>query len=83
MTRYELDCIIEHSSYAHRQEWLMTRQQMYLLAQVNTKKRLKPEDIMQFGWELREKEQEQQKSSSNKEKERLKQLAKTLNGNTD
>lgn len=48
---WEVNTLIELIPYADRNEWEMCRQQLYLTAQVNSKKKLKPKDIMSFVWE--------------------------------
>ena len=48
---WEVNTLIECIPYVNRNEWEMCRQQIYITAQVNSKKRLKPKDIMEFAWE--------------------------------
>lgn len=48
---WEVNTLIELIPYADRNEWEMCRQQIYITAQVNSKKKLKAKDIMEFAWE--------------------------------
>ena len=48
---WEVNTLINLIPYSNRNEWEMCRQQIYITAQVNSKKKLKPKDIMEFAWE--------------------------------
>jgi len=37
--------------YSVREDWEQTRSICYILAQANSKKKLKPKDIIQFSWD--------------------------------
>lgn len=48
---YEVYLLYDSLKYANRPEWEQTRLLMYILAQVNSKKQLKIEDLMSFAWD--------------------------------
>lgn len=51
MPLYELNIYIQNINNYKREEWEMTRFLGYIIAQVNSTKRLSPSDIMSFPWE--------------------------------
>ena len=51
MENWELYELYQTIEYADSNNWEQTRAMMYVIAQVNSKKRLSPEDIMKFPWE--------------------------------
>lgn len=48
---YELELILSNYSYHYRNNWEMTRNISYIIAQTNSTKKLKPQDIMKFDWD--------------------------------
>lgn len=75
MQDWELVDIYENLGYANANLWEMTRWIMFVNAQVNTKKKLKLDDILRFPWDG------DTKSSKMTEADitRLKQMAKNYN----
>lgn len=57
MKPYELQLITESLHLRYRDSWEQTRYLCYMIAQVNSKKRLKPKDLMVFPWEKESKMQ--------------------------
>ena len=51
MKPYELTIICDSLHLRVKESWEQTRMISYLIAQTNSKKRLKPTDLMQFQWE--------------------------------
>ena len=51
MKPYELDIICDSLHLRHKESWEQARLISYIVAQVNSKKRLKPTDIIKFAWE--------------------------------
>ena len=51
METYEINAAIKYSYYAYKDIWEANRLTALVIAQVNSKKRLKAEDIVQFPWE--------------------------------
>lgn len=51
MKPYELGIICESLHLRVKESWEQTRMISYLIAQTNSKKRLKPSDLMRFQWE--------------------------------
>ena len=72
MQMYEVNGLMKYEYYAKKDEWEETRLLSYIIAQVNSKKKLKIDDIMSFHWE-----NEQDKTATSKEEfERLRNKAK-------
>ncbi len=81
MTRHEMGLLIGNADRAHRQQWEMTRQSLYMTAQVNSKRRLRPRDVMGFPWDGEADAAaaaRANRSASNAEKERLRALAERM-----
>lgn len=51
MQPYELAAITEVLEYTTKQEWEQVRFQSYVQAQSQSSKKIKPTDILKFGWE--------------------------------
>ena len=51
MKPYELNIICESLHLKHKESWEQSRMIAYIIAQVNSKKKLRPTDIIKFGWE--------------------------------
>lgn len=51
MKPYELSIICEALHLRVKDSWEQSRMIAYIIAQVNSKKKLKPTDIIKFGWE--------------------------------
>lgn len=51
MKPYELSIICESLHLRHKESWEQSRMISYVVAQANSKKKLKPTDIITFGWE--------------------------------
>lgn len=49
--QYEIKSLMEYGYYRHKVEWEQTRLISYLIAQTNSKKKLKLQDIIKFEWE--------------------------------
>ena len=50
-TTWELNDILENLPYLDRSSWEQSRLQAYVIAQVNTKKKLTQQDVIKFKWE--------------------------------
>ncbi len=48
---YEIQPLLERSSYKHRESWEQTRLLMYVIAQGNSTKKLAPSDLLKFPWD--------------------------------
>lgn len=72
---YEVDTLL--SNLQDKQAWEQTRLIAYLLAQTNSKKKLKLTDILSFDWD-KEKTSTGNTSISNEDIDRLKQKAKLI-----
>nr|WP_320038853.1 hypothetical protein [uncultured Bacteroides sp.] len=80
---YELELILNSLQYKFKNSWEETRMLAYTTAQVNSSKKIKATDLMQFTWD--EKIEEQIETITNEDKERIKQksdeIIKELNNN--
>lgn len=81
---WEVNELFESLNYADCASWEQTRWLMYVVAQVNSKKKLKLQDIMNFPWDR----QQTQTTISNEDIKRLKERAMKFekdlfNGKTD
>lgn len=71
MQWYEINGLMKYEYYKEKEEWEQARLIAYVVAQVNSKKKIKIEDIIPFYWE-----QSQDKTATSKEEfERLKNKA--------
>lgn len=71
MQWYEVNALLKYKHYKIKDNWEQSRLISYLIAQVNTKKTLKLEDIISFEWE-----KEQRQNGSNISKEEIEALSK-------
>lgn len=78
MKQYELDAIIKGIENKSKPSWEQARMIMYMVAQCNSTKNLKPTDIMKFTWD-EEKKEETDWSEIRAAKETLKQLKQQQN----
>lgn len=51
MEMYEVNALIKNQYRRHKDDWEQARLISYLIAQCNSKKRMKLTDIVQFPWE--------------------------------
>lgn len=51
MSWAEINTLLKYDYYAYKDSWEQARMISYLIAQVNSKKRLQFSDIMEFPWE--------------------------------
>lgn len=70
---YELEALINSLYQKNKESWEQTRLLAYIVAQVNSSKKLKPSDILSFVWDN---EGGGNTSISNEDIERLKRKAK-------
>lgn len=73
MEMYEISAIMKYQYLAIKESWEQTRYLCYIIAQCNSKKKLKPSDIISFQWEKEEKEADT--AISNQDIKRLKKKA--------
>lgn len=86
LQQWEVNDIIENLGYTDRNSWEQCKINSYIIAQVNSRKKINKDSFMQFKWnEETVDEEEHDYEISNEEIERLKQLSKTFSnesGNT-
>lgn len=51
MEVYEINAAMKYNYYAHKDSWEQTRLLAYITAQVNSTKKIKLSDILDFYWE--------------------------------
>lgn len=66
MSAYELEGYLEYGKYAKMDDWEQARLIAYLVAQVNSKDKLKPTDIIEFDWDKDKKSDEQKVTDEEK-----------------
>lgn len=74
MEFYEAEAMLERLHDRHKAGWEQTRMICYVMAQANSTKALKPEDILKFPWD-REAFQTGDTDVSDHDRERLKRKA--------
>lgn len=72
---YEVQPLITFMHLKHRDSWEQSRMIAYIIAQVNSRKKLNPTDIIKFAWD-NEEEMNKETSMSNEDIERLRKKAK-------
>ena len=76
MQLYEAKALLKYSDYSSRDSWEQSRLVAYIIAQVNSTKKMRPIDIMKFKWD-----DEEHNEISNDEIERLRNKAKAYEQN--
>ena len=51
MTRQEAAALMKYSYYKNKVDWERTRFNAYCTVQIQSKKRIRPEDLIKFNWE--------------------------------
>lgn len=74
MQLYEAKALLKYSDYSSRDSWEQSRLVAYIIAQVNSTKKMRPTDIMKFKWD--NEFDEEHTGISNDEIERLRNKAK-------
>jgi hypothetical protein len=80
MRPYEVSIMLNYIDNADKTTWEQARMQMYITAQVNSTKKIKPTDIMNFSWDKLN-NQPQQTEISNEDVERLRKRAEQIKKN--
>jgi hypothetical protein len=84
METYEINAILKYGYYREMDGWEQARLNAYMTAQVNSKKRLKFDDICKFYWEEEEEKEKHTKTISEEDIKRLRNKAqnylKKING---
>lgn len=76
MEFFEIRALMKYQYYAHKDNWEQARLISYLVAQTNSKKKLKLSDIMEFPWDRDNEFAKQQ--VSNEEISKLRNEAKNV-----
>lgn len=75
MKPYELSILCDSLHLRQKDSWEQARMIAYITAQANSSKKLKPTDIIKFGWETNTNEIEPSKPITIDDVERIKTLA--------
>ena len=76
---YELEILIKHLYLSSKESWEQTRMITYAIAQTNSRKKIKPEDIMTFPWDDKGLEKEESNTIvTEEEMERMRAKAKRM-----
>lgn len=75
MKPYELVIICDSLHLRTKDSWEQSRMIAYIIAQVNSKKHLKPTDIIKFGWENQNKDTKKNSAITVDEVEQIKKVA--------
>lgn len=73
---YEAKNLLNYQHYVCQDEWEQTRFQSYITAQVNSTKRMKVTDLIEFPWE--KEQSEEVKPLTKEEREEMKRRAETI-----
>ena len=76
MEEWEVYNFYDSLQYCNRSEWEQTRLIMYILAQVNSKKKLEITEILSFPWD--ENYEEKNIEMTNEDRDRLREKAKAF-----
>ena len=76
MEEWEVYNFYDSLKYCNRSEWEQTRLIMYILAQVNSKKKLEMTEILSFPWDRAEDTHDIE--MTNEQRDRLKEKAKAM-----
>lgn len=76
MQEYEVATVIDNIPYLDINEWEQTRQMIYVYAQSQSRKQLKPSDLLSFKWDANYKEHTTE--ISNEDISRLRSQAKKI-----
>lgn len=79
MEMYEVQALLQNMHLKVKENWEQTRMLSYIVAQTQSTKKLKIQDIITFPWEEQEKLENQQVTNS--DKQRLIKMAKILEKN--
>ena len=82
MQMYEVGALLKNIYKASKNEWEQARLITYVIAQVNSKKKLKLTDITQFAWE-KESASQLPKTITDEDIKRLKDKAKSIINNNN
>lgn len=78
MQEYEIYDLYQYLGFVDATKWEQTRWLMYVTAQVNSRKKLKVEDILQFPWEEKNQLDDLPQEISKKDIKRLEGKAKEM-----
>lgn len=80
MEEWEVNDMLDNLRYLERNEWERSRYAIYSNIQINSKKKLKPTDIMKFEWDdEKETETFENKTITKEDIKRLNEKTKIIN----
>lgn len=72
MRFYEINTILQYSTYKHKEGWEQSRLVAFITAQCNSAKNIKPSDIIKFPWDKASADENPNTRILNEDIERLK-----------
>lgn len=51
MKDYEVSLLLDNIQYSEKNDWERSRFESYVVAQINSKKKIKPTDLVKFSWD--------------------------------
>lgn len=77
MEWYEVAAALNYIHYSHMTEWEQTRTVAYVTAQVNSTKKIKPEEVIKFPWDdkMTQEQKETMTAITKEDIERLNNMA--------
>lgn len=78
MEEWEVNDMLDNLRYLERNEWERSRYAIYSNIQINSKKKLKPTDIMKFEWDDEKEESGEKQTISKEDINRLKEKSKLI-----
>ncbi|WP_455094410.1 hypothetical protein [Prevotella koreensis] len=71
MEMYEISTLMKYSHYSHKDSWEQARLNAFMIAQVNSRKKLNYQDIMKFYWETETEDKEEETRITKEDIQRL------------
>lgn len=79
MRFYEMEALFENLWMKDKESWEQTRLQTYITAQVNSTKKLDPQDLMTFPWEKKVEKVVDTPEDIERVREEMKEMERKLN----
>lgn len=77
MQTYEISSLMEYGYYRNKDQWEQARLIAYVMAQVNSRKPIKPTDIIKFDWDGK-REKEDAKPITKEQIEKWQKMAQSM-----
>lgn len=77
MKDYEVSLLLDNIQYSEKNDWERSRFESYVVAQINSKKKIKPTDLVKFSWDNEQSDKPSTKIST-QDIERLKKKSEEI-----